>query len=116
MEVYYNGTWGTVCDDYWDINDARVVCRQLGFDGATEAVSNAVFTPLASSDQPIHMDDVRCYGNELSLSQCNHNGYGVNNCNHREDAGVRCYGEEGEGWEGDGITCMVGRKRGVVLW
>ena len=87
MEIFYNGNWGTVCDDGWDINDASVVCRQLGFPNVNGAPRSARFG--AGSGQ-IWLDNVGCSGNESSIVNCWHMGWGVENCVHSEDASVIC--------------------------
>ena len=87
VEVYHNGEWGTVCDDDWDIDDANVVCRQLGYTGATSAPTEAFF---GAGTGPIHYDDVACTGTEARLADCPHPGIGIENCFHSEDAGVVC--------------------------
>ena len=94
VEINYNGTWGTVCDDNWDIKDATVVCRMLGFKYAWTAIAFGVLVTEQNGDfygtGPIWLDDVNCKGNESSLSECSHNGWLVHNCDHLEDAGVLC--------------------------
>ena len=95
VEVYYNGTWGTVCDDGWGRNEARVVCRQLGFQDAERA-----YRFVAGSGQ-IWLDDVDCVGDESSLFSCRHREVGFHNCVHREDASVRCRGPRGENSRND---------------
>ncbi|XP_072167399.1 scavenger receptor cysteine-rich domain superfamily protein-like [Diadema setosum] len=89
VEIFHNSVWGTVCDDAWGMNDARVVCRQLGYEEAEEATSSARFGG-GEDDQPIFMDNVDCTGSEVELADCDFWGWGDHNCQHSEDAGVRC--------------------------
>ena len=87
MEVFYSGKWGTICDNSWDINDATVVCRQLGYKFGVRALRGSY---ISNGTGQIWLDEVACTGSEKNLSSCPHNGWGNKNCGHGRDAGVEC--------------------------
>ena len=96
VEVYTNSTggldnaqWGSICDDYWDILDARVVCHQLGY---PDAVAAPWYAYYGEGTGPIWLDDVHCLGTEHNIFTCPHNGIGQHNCITYEDASVICSG------------------------
>ncbi|KAK9978263.1 hypothetical protein ABG768_020022 [Culter alburnus] len=87
VEIYHDGQWGTVCDDGWELAEAQVVCRQMGFPGAISAKSGGRY---GEGSGPIWLDDMNCKGSESVLSECSFKGWGVTDCSHKEDAGVVC--------------------------
>ena len=90
VEVNYNGVWGTVCDNGWDLNDAQVVCRQLGLGKAVAATHRAFY---GQGSGQIWLSYVNCVGTEERISNCSHYGWGsYYYCYHWKDAGVKCSG------------------------
>ena len=87
VEVNHNGVWGTVCDDGWDLNDAQVVCIELGYGKAVAAIHHAFY---GQGSGQIWLDNVNCVGTEGTIGNCSHNGWGIDDCSHSEDASVNC--------------------------
>ena len=98
-----NNQWGTVCDDYWDNNDAKVVCRMLNYPNSGKTIYSIYYVLVLTSgpiargsayfDQgsgSILFDNVHCTGNEVSIFFCSRNSIGSHNCRHSQDAGVVC--------------------------
>ena len=105
VEICYNNQYGTVCSDSWDINDAIVACKQLGYygkwlsyvmyfhlyilTGTSTPYSNGYF---GQGTGMILLTGLGCIGSESSLTSCSisNNTFGSNICSHNQDAGVAC--------------------------
>lgn len=68
MEVFYGGLWGTVSAKKWDLTDAMVLCRQLGFTKA-----HGTYNKKPKGKRVIWFTDFECQGSEATLGQCKHN-------------------------------------------
>lgn len=104
IEICSGGQWGTICDDGWGTNDAKVACAQLGFSkNSTKTLQlllllfllidvgayyNSVF---GRGYGPIVMHHLTCSSTESTIAQCGKT-LGSSGCSHSEDAGARCAG------------------------
>ncbi|XP_062991899.1 lysyl oxidase homolog 3 isoform X1 [Elgaria multicarinata webbii] len=87
VEVLKGSEWGTVCDDRWNLVAASVVCRELGFGSAKEALTGA---RMGQGMGQIYMSEAQCLGSEKTLWSCPYKNITQEDCKHSEDAGVRC--------------------------
>ena len=80
--------WGTICDDRFGLTDGHVICRQLGYNGATNAYHRAVY---GRGTGTILLDELGCRGSESYIWDCPNEGWKDHDCGHHEDASVDCY-------------------------
>ena len=100
LEVCVGRIWGSICDEQWGWDAARVACRQLLGAAADVAASEAIaggFVPAAADSMPIHLSQAACLGNETMLTQCASTPARLRpsgKCSHRFDAGVICLNKQ----------------------
>lgn len=93
VEVLVDNQWGTLCDIYWDMRDASVMCRTMGY--VSGDVYNTQGLHLGTDYVPAFELKPRCNGTEEHINQCPHEGFTfakTSSClQHNRDAGVFCY-------------------------
>ena len=90
VEVLYNNTWGTVCDDGFDNNSANVLCRLLGYGNVVSISRRAGY---GRGIGKVWLSGLQCNGTEHWLHDCHHSPWGRYStvCNyHAGDVGVEC--------------------------
>ncbi|XP_069680100.1 uncharacterized protein teq isoform X2 [Periplaneta americana] len=102
IEVKVFGQWGVICDDLFGLEDADVICREVGFPlGAAEVLPpGSYISHTNKKDSVFLVDDLRCRGNETSLRECEFEGWGVHDCLPDEAVSVMC--------KVPGMTCAPG--------
>jgi hypothetical protein len=85
LELYYMGEWRPVCDDSFDMADANVACRMLGYSTASS------FRTVTGTTDLFWLDELRCTGSESSLVDCARSEWGVEDCSSTESVQVVCF-------------------------
>lgn len=114
VEVKLRGRWGTVADATWTMEDAEVVCQQLGCGSAAGVYHGSKFGP---AEGPINLAVVNCRGNECVLWDCAIQGWGPYDDHHDHDTAVVCQGKGAGGRprREPGLRCGAGPARARPL-
>ncbi|XP_063448442.1 scavenger receptor cysteine-rich domain superfamily protein-like [Mytilus trossulus] len=84
IEIQHNGTWGSVCNHAFTVQDARIVCSMLGYNNPYPEVCSSCFG-MANDNSTRY--NVNCSNDESDISQCIDKWEDVSCLG---DAGVRC--------------------------
>lgn len=95
LEVFHNGTWGSVCRFGFSQRDAQVVCRHLGVNAVADIRPPRAKFGLPPPDSPVWLTgtNIRCTGAETRLQQCVRGNVWGNTgqyCTHDNDVALRC--------------------------
>ncbi|KAL4149489.1 hypothetical protein QTP88_003430 [Uroleucon formosanum] len=106
VEVKVLGEWGVICDDKFDLREANVICRELGFLSSVAVKPNSYYG--VPNKTRFVLDDLDCNGTENSLYSCQFKEWGVHDCNAQESAGVVCRVAGGKACSNDEFECKSG--------
>ncbi|XP_074873960.1 CD5 antigen-like [Carettochelys insculpta] len=88
VEIFHDGRWGAVCGLGWDMTDAKVLCRELGC-GSPRYLTHRC-SKLSRSSAPVLLGQLKCTGEETSLTHCRFQAWEGQPCPFHQDTGVKC--------------------------
>ncbi|KAH9508818.1 hypothetical protein Btru_050130 [Bulinus truncatus] len=113
VEFFANGHWGTVCNNSWGDNDARVVCHMLGFDRYRARKGQIV----VQSNSSVSLNAVTCTGLENHIDNCSFtpNKFDVSHCHQGYDVGVMCETEIGSDYQMENFLVFCNGSNGELI-
>ena len=90
LEVFYNGTWGSVCRSPMDDVTVSIICSQLGC-GDSGSLNTSV--GLREGSRPRWVDLIQCRKTDTSLWQCPSGPWKYSSCSPKEEAYISCAGD-----------------------
>ena len=90
LEVFYNGTWGSVCRSPMDDVTVSIICSQLGC-GDSGSLNTSV--DLREGSRPRWVDLIQCRKTDTSLWQCPSGPWKYSSCSPKEEAYISCAGD-----------------------
>uniref|UniRef100_A0A8C5RA65 SRCR domain-containing protein n=1 Tax=Leptobrachium leishanense TaxID=445787 RepID=A0A8C5RA65_9ANUR len=87
LEIYYNGTWGSVCENRLDSDSVSVICNQLGCGRNGKVMGRFAY---GRGIEPYWLDGIECRKSAQSLWQCPSYSWSQKSCMYTEIAQIKC--------------------------